>query len=198
MVMDEEEERPFFGVVHIRIPPQCPSSSSPTETEMCYQYNAPADIAAVPCPMCKVFKPSAARYSRPRPRLHALTRPQLSPPPRRLLQQSQPSPHRRRPSQERRRCVPRPLTAPRPHTLHSKVLQRLRLLQGPLPLLSPIPPVLTPFRYSGLASTRNSPCTTTMAGPVAAVPPPKPNTGSYSPPTGPPSASCTASPCPQR
>ena len=116
MVMDEEEERPFFGVVHIRIPPQCPSSSSPTETEMCYQYNAPADIAAVPCPMCKVFKPSAARYSRPRPRLHALTRPQLSPPPRRLLQQSQPSPHRRRPSQERRRCVPRPLTAPRPHT----------------------------------------------------------------------------------
>lgn len=29
---------------------------------MCYQYNAPADIAAVPCPMCKVFKPSAARY----------------------------------------------------------------------------------------------------------------------------------------
>ena len=72
---------------------------------MCYQYNAPADVAAVPCPMCKVFKPSAARYSRSRPRLLSLTRPQLSPPPRRLLQQSQPSPHRRRPSQERRGYV---------------------------------------------------------------------------------------------
>ncbi|KAF8450392.1 hypothetical protein L210DRAFT_907905, partial [Boletus edulis BED1] len=28
---------------------------------MCYQYNASTDIANVPCPMCKVFKPSAAR-----------------------------------------------------------------------------------------------------------------------------------------
>ena len=94
-------------------------------------------------------------------------------------------------------CLPHSLLLS-PHRVHSKVFQWLRILQGLLLSSPPVPSVLTPFHYSGLAQTRNSPCTTITAGPGAAVLLTRASTVSYSPQTGPQSASYTAYPCLQR
>ena len=165
---------------------------------MCYLYNAPTDIAAVPCPMCMVFKPSAARYSpspRPRPRpAHPPTAVRTSATSA-TTEPTTPASTSSTSKTPKVRPSLRPVyTVPTPPTVKS--------FNGcgycKVSLLSSDPPRPHPFRHSGLAQIRNSPCSTTMAGLAAAGPPPRASTGSYSPQTGPPSASYTAYPCPQR